>query len=90
MAIEQNDVWQRVADGLYVGVRGGHPVFGYIIERRRNGKWIVRCPDGSILCDAHDEARTCRTANGAALYAFSDGLDARGFGLVKPRKGDPV
>jgi hypothetical protein len=90
MAIEEDNVWQRVANGVYVGMRGCHPAFGYIIERRRDGKWIVRCPDGSILCDAQDEARICRTANGAALYAFSDGLDARGFGLVTPRKGDPV
>jgi hypothetical protein len=92
MTIEGDDLskdaaWQRVSNGVYVCVWAHHPAFSYIVERRRDGRWIIRCPDGSILHNARDAERACRTARGAVQHATSDGLDSINFFKVEPKSG---
>jgi hypothetical protein len=84
---EDNRTWQRVSKGVFVCVRDRYPAFGYIIEQQRDGRWLVRTPDGDVVRHAASgNVRSFRTAEVAAMNAASDGYDAR-YERVKPRRG---
>jgi hypothetical protein len=70
-----SSIWQRVADGIYIGALARHPAFGYILERSRGG-WLVRCRGGSYLRNMRGGARTFRTLDIAAMNAIADGVEA--------------
>jgi hypothetical protein len=85
MNVEDDKVWQRVGN-IYICVRDCHPAFGYIIERRPDGRWLVRCPNGVPLLNASGSASTFRHARAAAMNATSNGYVAR---YDRPPRGAP-
>jgi hypothetical protein len=88
MNVEDAKAWQRVGN-IYICVRDRHPAFGYIIERRSDGRWLVRCPDGSMLLNTRGSASTFPHARAAAMNATSNGYVTRYDQTPRPPRRAP-